>query len=252
MTRLLLLGGTIEARELAQSLRKCRGLEIFYSLAGRTHEAIHIDGNVRRGGFGGVAGLEHFLRGNNIDLLLDATHPYATKISRNAAVAAQRCSVSRAQLHREPWTAQTGDLWQEFGTLKEIVESLPSKARVFVSTGSQGLEAFAIRQDIFFLVRSIESPNFSDGSTFKQYFPSGELLLERGPFELEGERSLLQKRRIELLVSKNSGGDATRAKIDAARELRIPVWMLTSPPPIPGMRMKNVNEAFDWVTGKLR
>lgn len=252
MTRLLLLGGTIEGRELAQNLCKCHGLEIFYSLAGRTHGAVHVDGNVRRGGFGGVVGLERFLRESSVDLLLDATHPHATKISRNAAAAAQRCDISRAQLHREPWAAQAGDLWQQFGSLEEISASLPPKARVFVSIGSQGLETFAIRQDVFFLVRSIEVPNFSDGLTFKQHFPSGELLLERGPFKLKNERALLQKWQIELLVSKNSGGSATRAKIDAARELRIPVRMLASPPPVPGTRVKNVNEAFDWVAGQLR
>ncbi|MCY4032583.1 MAG: cobalt-precorrin-6A reductase [Hyphomicrobiales bacterium] len=252
MTRLLLLGGTIEARELAQDLRKCRGLELFYSLAGRTQKAVHVDGNVRRGGFGGVAGLERFLRESNIDLLLDATHPHAAEISKNAAEAAQRCNISRAQLHREAWTARPGDTWREFDSLKEMAADLPAKARVFVSVGSQGLEDFAMRQDVFFLVRSIESPNFSDGSDFKRHFPSGELLLERGPFELEGERALLQKWKIELLASKNSGGDATRAKIDAARELHIPVWMLASPPPVPGTRVKNVSEAFDWVAGQLR
>lgn len=252
MTRLLLLGGTIEARELAQNLHKCQGLEIFYSLAGRTHKAVRVGGNVRRGGFGGVTGLERFLQENSIDLLLDATHPHATKISRNAAAAAQNCNIPRAQLHREPWVAQAGDEWQQFGSLEEIATSLPPSARVFVSIGSRGLEAFITRQDVFFLVRSIEASSFSDGLTFKQHFPSGELLLERGPFELKNERALLQKWKIELLVSKNSGGNAMRAKIDAARELGIPVRMLASPPPVPGTRVKNVNEAFDWVTEQLR
>lgn len=253
MTRLLLLGGTIEARILTQNLCKCHGLDVFYSLAGRTSASVDacFNMNVRRGGFGGITGLECFLRDNNIDLLLDATHPHATKISSNAAVAAQLCDIPRAQLHREPWKVQTGDNWQQFNSLKEIAATLPLVARVFVSIGSQGLKVFAARKDVFFLARSIEAPRFPDGLTFRQHFPSGELLLERGPFVFEDELALLQKWEIEFLVSKNSGGDATRAKIDAARELRIPVRMLASPPPVPGTRVKNINEAFAWVLEQL-
>ena len=250
--RLLLLGGTEEGRLLAQRLQGYRGLELIHSLAGRTSNHGVLAGELRRGGFGGACGLGNYLRTHRIDLLLDATHLHAARISRNAMAAARECGVARAQLRRPAWTPHADDDWQQFPSLEAIASALPSKARVFLTIGSGGLEAFASRNDVIFLARCIETPMFSDGKDFQTHFPSGRLLLERGPFALESERALLQEQSIDILVSKNSGGRATWAKILAARELRIPVWMLAPPPPVPGIRVASVEEALTWVRNHLR
>ena len=254
--RLLLLGGTEEGRILAQRLQQYPGLETIHSLAGRTRSANGFAGRLRRGGFGGASGLARYLRANGIDLLLDATHPHAARISRNAAFAARQCGIPRAQLCRPPWTPQAGDRWRNFDSLESLARALPAGARVFLTLGSGGLEAFARRaraegKNLFFLLRCIESPRFADGLDFPAHFPNAHLLLARGPFHLDEECALMRDWRVDILVSKNSGGAATGAKLTAARRLDIPVWMLSPPPALPGLRLRTIEEAQTWVRRAL-
>lgn len=246
--RLLLLGGTEEGRLLAQRLQNCDGLELLYSLAGRTHSRTCFAARVRRGGFGGVCGLGRYLCANRVDMLLDATHLHAARISRNAAAASTLCGVTRAQLRRPAWISDQEDNWQRYSCLAKLAAALPSGSRVFLTLGSSSLEKFVPRaRDLFFLVRCIETPLFADDLRFRDRFPQGHLLLERGPFVVQKERDLLRKWKVDILVSKNSGGCATWPKILAARELGIPVWMLDPPPVVPGTRFGSIKEALAWI-----
>lgn len=246
--RLLLLGGTEEGRLLAQRLQYCQGLELNYSLAGRTRSCSSLTGRVRRGGFGGTCGLGRYLLTHRIDMLCDATHPYAARISRHAAAATALCGVIRAQLRRPTWVPEQWDNWRCYACLDKLIAALPSGSRVFLTLGAGSVESFVPRAgDVYFLTRCIESPLFSDKLGFKDHFPHGHLLLDRGPFHLQDELALLQDWKVDILVSKNSGGVATWPKVIAARELKIPVWMLNPPPLLPGVRLGSVKEVLAWI-----
>ena len=245
--RLLLLGGSEEARLLAERLHGKREFTLFYSLAGRTRHPNAIAGYVRRGGFGGARGLAAWLRASRIDALVDATHPFAARISRHAAAAARECGVARLQLRRPAWTPEKTDQWKHFDSLPEMARTLPSGARVFLTLGGGGLEAFASRRDVTFLVRCIEPPTFSDRRDFAAHFPNGHLILARPPFHEKEEKELLTHWKTEILVCKNSGGSATQGKILAARELHLPLWLLRPPPPVPGPHTRAVKEAERWI-----
>ena len=244
--RLLLLGGTSEAVELAGTLDGDPRVETIYSLAGRTRRPVPVPAAVRTGGFGGAGGLEAYLREAGIGLVVDATHPYAKTISEHAAIACDRASVPRLILHRAPWTPEPGDRWVDAADLESAAQALPALgARVMLTIGSQGLDPFVHLPAIRFLVRAVEPPSVAlDAERF-------EVMLARGPFDLDSECRLLQSYAIDVLVSKNSGGSAARAKIDATRELDIPVVMVARPPPPSGDTVATVAAAREWIEAHL-
>jgi precorrin-6A/cobalt-precorrin-6A reductase len=246
MTRVLILGGTGEAAQLAAQAAQLQGVEVITSLAGRTRRPVAPSGRVRIGGFGGDAGLVDYMRAQRIDLLIDATHPFAAHISFNAANAAHICGLPHLLLMRPPWEPMAGDRWIAVEGIAEAVSILPNVAhRVFLTTGRQDLAAFAPLTDLWFLMRMVDPP-IPDTPV-----PPGTLVLERGPFTLEDERELLKTYVIGVIVSKNSGGDATYAKIRAARELTLPVVMVQRPPTPAGERVAGVEEALAWLARHL-
>lgn len=236
--RLLLLGGSSEAVELQQRLRQLTQVEVIFSLAGSVSQP-RVEAS-RIGGFGGVDGLVEYIRREGIDLLIDATHPFAVKISLNALTAANTVGIPHLQLVRLPWEKQRGDNWIEVESHQEAAEILPQLGeRVFLTIGRQELGKYAHLHQLWFLMRMIESPS--------PPIPPGEILLARGPFSLQQEIELLQRYRIQVIVSKNSGGEATYAKIIAARQLSLPVVMIKRPPFPPANRVFTVDAAIDWL-----
>ena len=244
--RVLLLGGTREAVELARALAGNPGVETTYSLAGRTRRPASVPVPVRTGGFGGPDGLAAYLRDTNIDLVVDATHPYAETMSAHAALACERESVPRLVLHRPPWTPGPGDRWVEVSDTAAAARALPALGRrAFLTVGGRDLESFRQVEGVSFLVRSVESPAIAlDAARF-------EVVLARGPFDLESECRLLESRAIDVVVSKNSGGAAAHAKLKAARALGLPVVMIERPAPPPGPRVETVAAAADWIAAHL-
>ncbi|MEY9835160.1 cobalt-precorrin-6A reductase [Streptacidiphilus sp. EB103A] len=233
---ILLLGGTDQARQLAGELADDPSLTVTSSLAGRVAEPLLPPGRVRIGGFGGVDGLARWLREHRVTAVVDATHPFAAAISANAAGAAAATGVPLLALRRPGWTAGPGDRWHPAASLEaaaallsapELTPGPAADRRVFLTTGRGGLAAFAGLPQ-HFLVRSIDPPG--------PPLPARvEVLLDRGPFTLEGECALLRQHRIDVLVTKDSGGTATAPKLAAAREARIPVVVVSRPGPPPGV-----------------
>ncbi|MGV4985902.1 cobalt-precorrin-6A reductase [Streptomyces sp. NRAIS4] len=220
----LILGGTTEARRLAADLAARPGVRVTTSLAGRVARPGAVAGEVRTGGFGGAQGLADWLRTHHVDALVDATHPFAEAITANAARAAAVTEVPLVALRRPGWRPVPGDRWYDVPSLAGAAEALPGLGhRVFLSTGRLGLAAFAHLTDLHFVVRSVEPPE-------PPVPPDTELVLARGPFTVAGERELLRAHRIEVLVTKDSGGEATAAKLTAARELAVPVVVVRRPP----------------------
>ncbi|MFE0174076.1 cobalt-precorrin-6A reductase [Streptomyces sp. NPDC059002] len=221
----LILGGTTEARRLAELLAGEAGTRVTSSLAGRVAAPRLPPGEVRVGGFGGAEGLAEWLREHHVDALIDATHPFAGTISFNAAAAAAATHVPLLALRRPGWVAGEGDDWHPVGSLAAAARLLPALGRrVFLTTGRMGLAAFAGPDPAapWFLVRSVDAP--------EPPFPARmEVLLDRGPFTLDGERELLRRHRIDVVVTKDSGGVATAPKLAAAREAGVPVVVVQRP-----------------------
>ncbi|NGO12497.1 cobalt-precorrin-6A reductase [Streptomyces sp. HC44] len=220
----LVLGGTTEARALAAALAARPGVRVTTSLAGRVSRPGALDGDVRIGGFGGVEGLAEWLRAEHVDALVDATHPFAAGITANAVRAAAAVGVPAVVVRRPGWEPGPGDRWHPAASLAEAADMLPTLGRrVFLTTGRLGLAAFAPLSELDFLVRSVEPP--------EPPMPRHtEVLLARGPFTVEGETALLREHRIDVLVTKDSGGAATSAKLTAARTLGLPVVVVRRPP----------------------
>jgi precorrin-6A/cobalt-precorrin-6A reductase len=246
MKRVLVLGGTGDAARLVAQAAVLPGLEIISSLAGRVRQPVRPAGLVRIGGFGGTDGLVQYLRAQHIDLLIDATHPFAAQMSDHAATAALTCGVPHLMLVRPPWEPMAGDRWLSVPSIAAAVEVLPGVARrVFLTIGRQELAVFAPLREIWFLMRMIDPPQPDTP------VPPGTLLLARGPFTLEDERQLLRTYAIQVIVSKNSGGDATYAKIEAARELGLPVVMIERLPLPAGEQVADVEQAMAWLVRHL-
>lgn len=222
----LILGGTGDARLLAARLAGQGGWRITLSLAGRTRAPLPQAGELRVGGFGGAEGLADFLRAAKVDLLVDATHPFAARISANARHAAAMAGVPLRALQRPPWRRAPGDRWIEVPDIAGAIGALDGAARrVFLAIGRQEVAAFRARPQHRYLVRSVE-PVGPEG-----ILPDAVYILDKGPFEAAAEEALLRAHGIELIVAKNSGGTATEAKILAARALGLPVVMIGRPPP---------------------
>jgi precorrin-6A/cobalt-precorrin-6A reductase len=222
--RILILGGTAEARALAQVLAHREDVAVTVSLAGRTAEPLPQGAPVRRGGFGGAEGLARHLSDEKVDVLIDATHPYAAEISANAARAAERAGVRLLALRRPPWRKVAGDNWIEVEGVEQAVEALgQDPKRVFLALGRNELQPFAAAPQHTYLIRSVDpvDPPLA--------VPSASYITARGPFSASEDRALLAHHNIEAIVAKNSGGEATYGKIEAARALHLPVIMLKRP-----------------------
>lgn len=240
--RLLILGGTAEARLLAAAL--AGDIEVTSSLAGRTRDPRLPVGDVRIGGFGGVSALARTLV--DFAAVVDATHPFAAQITANAAAAAAIARVPLLVLRRPGWAPGPGDDWRWVDTLAEAAERLPELgSRPFLTIGRQELAAFS-RLPLWCLVRTVDPP----GPVVP---PRMHLVLDRGPFTLDGERALLREHRIDVLVTKDSGGAATAPKLAAAREAGIPVVVQRRPALPEGVAVVGtVAEAAGWVRAGRR
>ncbi|WP_327292875.1 cobalt-precorrin-6A reductase [Streptomyces sp. NBC_01198] len=231
--RVLVLGGTAEARVLAGLLDGDPGLAVTTSLAGRTPQPGPLAGQVRTGGFGGAAGLAGWLRDQRADAVVDATHPFAAAISAHAAQAALATGVPLLALRRPGWSAGVGDRWHWADSLAEAAALLPALGqRPFLTTGRQDLAAFA-GLPLDFLARSVTPPDPPLPARLR-------VLLDRGPFTLDAERALLREHRVDVLVTKDSGGQDTAAKLTAAREAALPVLIVRRPPPAPAPGVSTV------------
>ena len=224
MTNILILGGTTEARQLAAKLAARTDFTVTLSLAGRTERPVAQPVPVRVGGFGGVEGLAAYLAGEHIDLLVDATHPYAARISANAAEAAHVAGVPLLALRRPGWMSQAGDRWSMVDGVEGAIAAIEAKPRsVFVALGRNEVAAFAEAPQHHYLFRSV------DPIEPRLPLPNATYVVDRGPFEEIAEAELLRAHAIDAIVCKNSGGAATYTKLVAARKLGIPVYMLRRP-----------------------
>lgn len=240
--RVLILGGTSDATKLAEKISELPEVEAIVSLAGRTRQPV-LPQNTRIGGFNGVTGLIDYLREQRINGLIDATHPFADQISFNAVAAAGVVGIPHLMLSRPPWQPVIGDQWIEVDSHEAAATLLTGLAqRIFLTIGRQELATFAPLQTLWFLMRMIDPPQLDPP------IPPGKLLLERGPFSLEEERRLLQHYKIEAIVSKNSGGAATYAKIAAAGELSLPVIMIRRPSIPRCEKVETIEDALAWIT----
>ncbi|MGX9964854.1 cobalt-precorrin-6A reductase [Roseomonas sp. F4] len=243
---LLLLGGTTEARALALRLAERADLTVTLSLAGRTLNPVAMPVPVRSGGFGGAEGLEAFLREHRVTALLDATHPYAARISANAALAACRAGVPLLVLHRPAWLAEPGDDWRSVADVAAACAALGSAPRrVFLALGRQEVAGFAAAPQHRYLIRSV------DPITPPPPMPEVTCLTARGPFTLADEEALLDAHGIEAIVCKNSGGVASFAKLVAARARRLPVFLLERPALPEAQQVTTVEAALDWLDHAL-
>jgi precorrin-6A/cobalt-precorrin-6A reductase len=240
--RLLILGGTAQASALADRLAGRADIEAILSLAGRTREPAVSPLPQRIGGFGGVEGLSDYLHAERIEAVIDATHPFAAQMSHHAAQACEASGTPRLVFTRPPWRRQAGDLWTEVDTMSEAAAALgTAPSHVFLTQGRLQLGAFAQAPQHRYLVRAIERPDDIDA------LPDHRLILSRGPFALAGEEDLMRREGIEFLVSKNSGGAATYAKIEAARNLGLRVVMVRRPAKPASLVTTDLNEALAWI-----
>jgi precorrin-6A/cobalt-precorrin-6A reductase len=240
--RVLILGGTTEGRELAERLAGRAELEVTLSLAGRTAQIVEQAVPLRIGGFGGTEGLVRHLREARIDVLIDATHPFAAIMSSHAAAAANAAGLAFVALRRPPWAPVQGDRWTRVCGVEEAVSSLGSAPRrVFLALGRQEIRPFCAAPQHFYLVRSVDPvdpPLAVQGALY---------VVERGPFGEAGDRALLLAHRIDVVISRNSGGSAAYAKIAAARALGVPVILLERPALASAPAVPGVEEALAWL-----
>lgn len=240
----LILGGTAEASLLARRIAAARpDLWSILSLAGRTKAPILPAGEVRIGGFGGREGLADFVRARGVTRLVDATHPFAAGISRNAAAAALATGTPRLALVRPAWQAVAGDRWIAADCPRAASEALPAGATAFLALGSQHLAPFAGREDIAFVVRMVDPPEAP------LPFPAG-IILGRPPADWREEAALFEARSVTHLVSRNSGGAASHAKIEAARRLGLPVVMIGRGAEPPPPAVATVEAVMAWLCGR--
>ena len=221
--RALILGGTSDANKLADAVAKL-GLDAIYSYAGRTEAPAAQSLPTRSGGFGGARGLADYIRQQGITHVVDATHPFAAQMSRNAIAACAATGIALIALERAPWTTTPGDHWIEVADETAAAAALPEQpACVFLAIGRQHLAPFAGKPQHAYILRFVDAP---DGAL---PLPDAHVIVSRGPFTLAGDRDLMRSRGIAWLVARNAGGSGARAKIDAARELGLPVIMITRP-----------------------
>jgi precorrin-6A/cobalt-precorrin-6A reductase len=244
--RLLILGGTTEAAQLALAAATRFGdaLHVTTSLAGRTERPAPLAGDVRIGGFGGAAGLYDYLTGHGIGRVVDATHPFAARISTSARLACEQANIPRLMLQRPPWRRHPLDRWIEVDDCVAAAAIVRRTGhRVWLTVGKAEIAAFSGIPSVHFLVRVVDPP--------RQSLPlqSYEVIAGRGPFTLPEERRHIDRHAIDMIVCKASGGPATEAKIAAARERGLPVIMVRRPPAEPGEAVDTVAAALEWLVG---
>jgi precorrin-6A/cobalt-precorrin-6A reductase len=245
--KLLILGGTSEGRLLAEQLASDAHASVhapkwaaLLSFAGRTQSLLRPGVPHRVGGFGGIDGLESFLREGAYDALIDATHAFAAQMSAHAVAAAARTGTPLLRVERPAWRPVAGDLWHEVPDMDRAARALGSQPRrVLLSVGRLEASAFAVAPQHDYLVRAVDP--------FDPGLPRARVLCARGPFSLEAELSLLRDERIEVLVSKNAGTPATYAKLAAARRLGLPVVMVARPALPAAPTVSTLEAAHDWL-----
>jgi precorrin-6A/cobalt-precorrin-6A reductase len=240
--RTLILGGTTEAAQLARLLAGQDWIAPTLSLAGRTRAPLLPPIPYRIGGFGGADGLAEYLRRTGTAVLIDATHPYAARIAVNAAAAAPLAGVALLAVRRPPWQQGAGDRWTVVASLEAAAQALGvAPLRVFLTVGRQELAPFRDAAQHRYLIRSVEAPDAEMLPTL------ATVITARGPFDLVAEQALLRAHAIDVVVTKNAGGAATRAKIDAARALGLPV-IITERPLKPAVAtVQTAAQALDWL-----
>jgi precorrin-6A/cobalt-precorrin-6A reductase len=239
--RALILGGTGDANRLADTFLRER-IDAIYSYAGRTQIPLGHALPTRIGGFGGAAGLADFIRAERITHVIDATHPFAAEMSRHAVDACDATGIPLVALERTPWIRSEGDNWIEVADIDHAVGALPKqRARIFLAIGRQHIAPFAAKPQHAYTLRFVDAPD--DAPTL----PDAEIIVSRGPFTIDGDRELMQGRGIQWLVARNSGGVGARAKIDAARELGLPVIMIARPALLERPRVESVEDVLAWL-----
>jgi precorrin-6A/cobalt-precorrin-6A reductase len=244
--RALILGGTGDANRLADVFVREK-IDAIYSYAGRTQIPLGHSLPTRIGGFGGARGLSDYLRNERITHVIDATHPFAAEMSRHAVEACIAASIPLVALERVPWSRTPGDTWIDVADVPGAIDSLPERrARVFLAIGRQHIAAFAAKPQHAYTLRFVDTPHGA------LPLPDAEVIVSRGPFTIEGDRELMRARRIEWLVTRNSGGTGARAKIDAARELGLPVIMIARPALPERKRVESTEEVLAWLAHDAR
>ncbi|MDF2141953.1 cobalt-precorrin-6A reductase [Paenirhodobacter sp. CAU 1674] len=241
MTRLLILGGTTEASQLARAVHAA-GFDAVFSYAGRTAAPVAQPLPTRIGGFGGVPGLVDYLRAEAISHVIDATHPFAAGMSKNAISACIETKIPLLGLERPAWQAGSGDHWQHVPDLEAAITALPDlPARVFLAIGKQHLAPFAAKPQHHYLLRLVDPP---EGAL---PLPDAQAVIARGPFTPEGDEALLRAHHITHIVAKNSGGTGAEAKLIAARRLGLPVILIDRPGLPPRKTVGSVTQVLDWL-----
>jgi precorrin-6A/cobalt-precorrin-6A reductase len=245
--RILVLGGSSEASALARLLAGRPEIEATLSLAGRTAHPARAPIALRSGGFGGAAGLADYLTSREVEAVIDATHPFAARMSQNAKAACAQIGLPLVALTRPPWKPLAADHWIEVGDAMEAAAALGETARrAFLTVGRLSLPAFGAAPQHHYLIRAIDKPRELEA------LPRHELVLARPPFVMEDEQRLMLRAKIDILVSKNSGGAATYATIAAARQLRLPVVMIRRPEPAGTPVLHHPAEALAWIAHHRR
>ena len=242
MRTILVLGGTGEARAIAAALRAAPDVRVISTLAGRIANPRLPAGEVRVGGFGGPDGLAAYIREEAVDAVVDATHPFAERMSWSGLQACAATGARLLRLERPPFRRDPAIDWREVGSLEEAAALLPGVGRrVFLTTGRQGLAAFASVSDAFFLIRCVDAP---DPEALP---PDRTVLLHRGPFTLDGELALIDRHVLDVLITKDSGGEMTQAKLAAAGRRGLPVIVVARPPRPAALTVQTVAEALAWL-----
>ena len=242
---ILILGGTAEARELAAAL-VAGGEDVISSLAGRVSRPARPAGRVRVGGFGGVDGLIGYLRAGKITAVIDATHPFAAQISANAAAATSFDGVPLLRLERPGWRDHPqADSWTWVRDTAAARAAAIAARRPFLTTGRQSLEEFLSWADRRALVRVVDPPEFTVPSAWT-------VITSRGPYSFDDERRLMTDHAVDVLITKDSGGDLTKAKLAAAADLGVPVVIISRPAPVAGVpSVDQVSEAVHWAEAEV-
>jgi precorrin-6A/cobalt-precorrin-6A reductase len=241
MMRALILGGTSDANLLADAVARA-GVDAVYSYAGRTRVPTSQSLPIRVGGFGGASGLADYIRQQGITHVIDATHPFAAVMSCNAIAACATTGTPLIALERAPWEKAPGDNWIEVATIAAAVAALPEeRTRVFLAIGRQHIAPFGAKPQHAYTLRFVDPP----GGALS--LPDVDVIVSRGPFTLAGELELMRSRGIEWVIARNSGGTGAQAKIDAARELGLPVIMLARPDLPDRPRANSVAEVMQWL-----
>jgi precorrin-6A/cobalt-precorrin-6A reductase len=241
MVRALILGGTSDAHLLADAVARA-GLDATYSYGGRTRTPAGQKLPTRTGGFGGANGLAEYIRREAITHVVDATHPFAAEMSRNAVLACALTGTRLIALERAPWSRSPGDNWIDVADVASAAMALPfERACVFLAIGRQHIAPFGAKPQHAYTLRFVDPP---DGAL---PLPDADVIVSRGPFALESELEMMRSRGIEWVVARNSGGTPARAKIDAARELGLPVVMIKRPELPDRPRAESVAEVMQWL-----